>query len=185
MVRRGARILVGADSTVIEATDAALEIVGMTLEDLRALPPGGMSVEQDRSGSAEFEAAWAETGRGPILGAGTIRLLDGRLIRVRYLVTPQSDGTYEVILERSEKPSRNRRGLTRSARCCRSGGRPSASSASSPSGARNGRPSRPRSSTSGPSTSGSRAASGSGSTAGRTPASADPSEGAAGRSVSD
>jgi hypothetical protein len=103
MVRRDARIIVGADSTVIEATDAALEIVGMTLEALRALPPGGLSVEQDRSGSAEFEAAWAETGRGPILGAGTIRLLDGRLVRVRYLVTPQPDGTYEVILERSEE----------------------------------------------------------------------------------
>lgn len=103
MVRRDARILVGADSTIIEATDAALEIVGLTLEELRALPPGGLSVEQDRSGSAEFEAAWAETGRGPILGAGTIRLLDGRLIRVRYLITPQTDGTYEVILERSEE----------------------------------------------------------------------------------
>lgn len=103
MVRRDARILVGADSTIIEASEAALEIVGLTLEELRALPPGGLSVEQDRSGSAEFEAAWAETGRGPILGAGTIRLLDGRLIRVRYLVTPQADGTYEVILERSKE----------------------------------------------------------------------------------
>lgn len=103
MVRRDARFLVGADSTITEASDAALEIVGLTLEELRALPPGGLSVEQDRSGSAEFEAAWAETGRSPILGAGTIRLLDGRLIRVRYLITPQPDGTYEVILERSEE----------------------------------------------------------------------------------
>jgi PAS domain-containing protein len=104
MVRRDARILVSADSRVIDATDAALEIVGLTIEELRDLPPGGLSVEEDRSGSADFQAAWAETGRGPILGAGTIRLLDGRLIRVRYLITPQEDGTYEVILERSDEP---------------------------------------------------------------------------------
>jgi PAS domain-containing protein len=104
MVRRDARILVGADSTVIDASDAALEIVGLTLEELRELPPGGLAIEEDRTGSDRFRAAWAETGGGPILGAGTIRLLDGRLIRIRYLVTPQADGTYEVILERSDEP---------------------------------------------------------------------------------
>lgn len=103
MVRRDARILVSADSTIIEATDAALEILGLTLAELRALPPGGLSLEQDRAGSAEFATAWEATGRGPILGAGTARLLDGRLIRVRYLVTPQADGSYEIILERSDE----------------------------------------------------------------------------------
>jgi PAS domain-containing protein len=104
MVRRDARILVGADSTITEATDAALEIVGLTLQELQALPPGGLSLEEDRVGTDAFRAAWTATGGGPILGAGTLRLLDGRLIRVRYLVTPQPDGTYEVILERSDEP---------------------------------------------------------------------------------
>jgi hypothetical protein len=103
MVRRDARILVSADSTIIEATDAALEVLGLTLDELRALPPGGLSLEQDRESSAGFAAAWAESGRGAILGAGTARLLDGRLIRVRYLITPQADGTYEIILERSDE----------------------------------------------------------------------------------
>ncbi len=103
MVRRDARIIVSADSTIVEATDAALEILGLTLDELRALPPGGLSLEQDRAGSAEFAAAWAETGRGSILGSGTARLLDGRLLRVRYFITPQADGTYEIILERSDE----------------------------------------------------------------------------------
>jgi hypothetical protein len=104
MVGHDARIVVGADSAVTEATDAALEILGLTLAELRALPPGGLSLEEDRAGSAEFAAAWAETGRDAILGAGTIRLLDGRLIRVRYLISPQPDGTYEIVIERSDEP---------------------------------------------------------------------------------
>jgi PAS domain-containing protein len=103
MVRPGARILAAADSTIIEATDAALEILGLTLEELRALPPGGLSLEEDRAGSAEFAAAWRESGREAILGVGTARLLDGRLVRVRYLVTPLGDGTFEIILERSDE----------------------------------------------------------------------------------
>lgn len=103
MVRRDARILVGADSTIIEATDAALEILGMSLDELRALPPGGLSLEEDKAGREGFEDAWQEAGRGAIVGAGTVRLLDGRLIRVRYLIDPRPDGTFEVILERSQE----------------------------------------------------------------------------------
>jgi PAS domain-containing protein len=103
MVRRDARIIVDADSKIVEATDAALELLGITLDELRALPPGGLSLEEDRARSADFQAAWRESGGGEVVGAGTARLLDGRLIRVRYLITPQEDRTYEVILERSEE----------------------------------------------------------------------------------
>jgi PAS domain-containing protein len=103
MVRRDARILVVADSKIIEATDAALEILGLSLEELRALPPGGLSLEEDRVGREGFRDAWQDGGQGAIVGAGTIRLLDGRLIRVRYLIDPQPDGTFEIIIERSQE----------------------------------------------------------------------------------
>ena len=104
MVRRDARILVGANSTIIEATDAALEIVGMSLEELRALPPGGLSSSRTRPGRRNSRPRGRRPAGEPILGAGTVRLLDGRLIRVRYLIDrAQPDGTYEVILERSEE----------------------------------------------------------------------------------
>jgi PAS domain-containing protein len=103
MVRRDARIIVNAESKIVDATDAALELLGLTLDELRALPPGGLALEGDKARSAAFEAAWRESGRGAIVGAGTARLLDGRLIRVRYLVTPQAGGSYEVILERSDE----------------------------------------------------------------------------------
>ena len=101
MVRRDARVLVGHDATVLEATDAALELLGLTFDELRALPPGALSLDRDRTTTADFDAAWDASGRHPIFGTGTARLLDGRLLRVRYLITHQPDRTYEIILERS------------------------------------------------------------------------------------
>ena len=100
-MRQDARILVSADSVILDASDTALDLLGLTLEQLKTLPPGALSLEEDKQASAEFAAAWQEAGRGTIVGAGTARLLDGRLIRVRYLITPQADGSFEIILESS------------------------------------------------------------------------------------
>ena len=103
MVRRDARIVVAGDSTILEATDAALELLELTFEQLRSLPPGSMSLEEDRAATAGFEAAWRESGRGEIVGSGSVRLLDGRLLRIRYLITPRSDGTFAIIIERADE----------------------------------------------------------------------------------
>jgi hypothetical protein len=104
MVRRDARILVGSDSRVIEASPEALELLGLTFDELVALPPGAMSLEEDRAGSAGFETAWEGDGRPPLVGSATIRLTDGHLLRLRYLIGSQPDGTVEVFLERSPEP---------------------------------------------------------------------------------
>jgi hypothetical protein len=103
MVRRDARILVAGDSTILEATDSALEILDLTFEQLRSLPPGSLSLDEDRAATAGFEAAWRESGRGEIVGAGSVRLLDGRLLRIRYLITPQPDGTYAIMIEGADE----------------------------------------------------------------------------------
>ena len=100
---RDARILVAADSTIIEATDAALELLGMTLDQLKALPPGALSLKEDKAASAGFEAAWHDSGRGTIVGASTARLLTGEFIRVRYVIAPQTDGSFEVVMERADE----------------------------------------------------------------------------------
>ena len=44
----------GSDPTIIEATDAAIEILGMSHDELRALPPGTMSLEEDKAGREGF-----------------------------------------------------------------------------------------------------------------------------------
>jgi PAS domain-containing protein len=104
MVRRDARILVGADSRVIEASPEALELLGLSLDELVALPPGAMSLDQDREASDGFEAAWEDGGRPPLVGSATIRLANGQLLRLRYLIGSGPDGTVEVFLEHSPEP---------------------------------------------------------------------------------
>jgi PAS domain S-box-containing protein len=101
MVRRDARILVGSDSTILEATDAALDLLGLTIDELRALPPGALSMEEDREASAGFSEAWEQGGRGAVVGSGTMRRLDGRLVRLRYHIAPLADETFDIIIEES------------------------------------------------------------------------------------
>ena len=103
MVRREARISVGSDSTVLGATAGALELLEMSLAQLQALPPGGLSLEADVAASAGFEEEWRRTGEQRIFGAGTVRLLDGRLLRIQYAIDPLPDGTFEIVLERSQE----------------------------------------------------------------------------------
>lgn len=101
MVRSDARILVSSDSRILEATPAALELLGLSLDQLQALPPGSMSLEQDRSASAEFAAAWEGDGRPPLVGSSTVRLPSGSLARFRYYIWSRDDGNVEVVLELS------------------------------------------------------------------------------------
>ena len=98
-MQRDARILIAADMTITEATPEALRILDMTFDQLRALPPGGLSLERDHEASKGFEAAWNEAGRNPVIGSGTIRLLDGRLVRIQYFIVPQSDGGFEIVFD--------------------------------------------------------------------------------------
>ncbi len=103
MVRRDARIWIGPDAAVIGATDGALDLLGLSLAELQALPPGGLSLEADVQAAEGFEAEWRKAGERPIFGSGTVRLLDGRLVRVRYVINPLPDAGFEVILERSRE----------------------------------------------------------------------------------
>lgn len=104
MVRSDARIVVSSDSRILEATPAALELLGLTFDQLQALPPGSMSIEQDAAASAEFAAAWDGDGRPPLVGSTTVRLADGALARLRYYIWSRDDGNVEVVLERSTEP---------------------------------------------------------------------------------
>ena len=110
MVRPDARILLTASGGILSATPAALDLLGLTLDELKALPPGSMTLDQDRVDSAAFGDAWEGSGRAPIIGSATAQLTSGRRIRLRYLIRVQDDGTLEAFLESSPesiaKPSR-------------------------------------------------------------------------------
>jgi hypothetical protein len=75
----------------------------MSLAELQALPPGGLSLEADVEANAGFEAEWRRTGEQPIFGSGTLRLLDGRLVRIRYIIHVLPGPIYEVVIDRSRE----------------------------------------------------------------------------------
>ena len=102
-VQAEARILVGADSAVLWASSAALEILDMTLEELQGLPPGALSVDPDPEAAGRFRAAWAESGGSTVFARGTVRLLSGKLIRLRIYATPLPDGNIDLLLEPSSE----------------------------------------------------------------------------------
>ena len=110
MVSGDARLELSSDARILSASPAALELLELTLEELQALPPGSMTLEEDRDSSGAFSEAWAGAGRAPILGSATARLPNGRMIRLRYLIQVQPAGTFEVFLEASPestaRPSR-------------------------------------------------------------------------------
>lgn len=103
MTARSGQILLSADARVLGASDGALELLGVTLDELRHLPRGSLSLAEDRAASAGFDEAWQGSGRMPVFGAGTIRLPAGGLQRVRYLITPHPDGSYEVLIQSTDE----------------------------------------------------------------------------------
>jgi hypothetical protein len=103
-MQRDARILIAADQSIADVTPEALRLLDMTFDQLRSLPPGGLSLERDREGSKDFESAWNDAGRNPVIGSGTIRLLDGRLIRIQYFIVPQLDGGFEIVFDVVDEP---------------------------------------------------------------------------------
>ncbi len=104
MAPGSARILTDSASNIIDASERALRLLGMTLAQLRALPPGGLSLEENRAESEAFEAEWRASGEGQIAGAGTIRLPEGRLLRIRFLITPRPDSTFEILFDEIDEP---------------------------------------------------------------------------------
>jgi len=110
MVRPDARLVLASDARILSASPAALDLLGLTLDELQALPPGSMTLEEDRDQDGAFGQAWEGGGRAPILGSATARLPSGRMIRLRYLIQVLETGNFEVVLEASPesiaKPSR-------------------------------------------------------------------------------
>lgn len=93
-------MVLNADGTTAEASPAALELLGLTLEQLRALPPGALSAEpMDPDTRAAFLEQWEGQGSPDIGGEATMQRLDGTCIRVKFGVTPIEDGRFLALIE--------------------------------------------------------------------------------------
>jgi hypothetical protein len=96
-------MIVTADGVVEHANDDALRLLDVTLDELRALPPGSFSAEApDPEASAAFQEQWAADGKPDIGGMGSLKRQDGSTVRVRFAIAPRPDGRYMVLLEELE-----------------------------------------------------------------------------------
>jgi PAS domain-containing protein len=77
----------------IDADQAALELLGVSLADLLASPPDRFTIEPtDDDEQASFREAWATSGSRPLVGTAGLRRADGQTIRVSFAIEPAGAG---------------------------------------------------------------------------------------------
>jgi PAS domain-containing protein len=96
-----ATLLINADGTYEDGNAAALAILGLTREELRALPAQALSMQNDRALAEDVRASWERSGSDPIIGQGTVRRPDGVPVRVAFLLVPRKDGRFVAVLRPS------------------------------------------------------------------------------------
>jgi PAS domain-containing protein len=93
-------IRLGADGRYLDADEVALAILGVTLEQLRHAPPGSFSATPlEPDARAAFVDEWQREGGDALAGAASLRRLDGRVLRVSFLVEPEADGTFLAMIQ--------------------------------------------------------------------------------------
>jgi PAS domain S-box-containing protein len=100
-----ATMILNEDGTAVDASAEALAILGVTMDQLRDLPPGVFSsTEPDPAADAAFREQWERQGSPDIGGETTLKRLDGEQIRVKFAITPLDDGRYRAVLMRADGP---------------------------------------------------------------------------------
>ncbi len=95
-----ATMLLDPDGTVVDASPSMLDLLGVGLDQLRALPRGAFAPEPpDPVAEAAFREAWESQGSPTIGGQGTIKRLDGTKVRVRFAISPTDDGRFRAIVD--------------------------------------------------------------------------------------
>ncbi len=100
-----ATITLTAEGRVEAANPDALSLLGVTLDELLALPQGAFSPDPpDPDADAAFREQWEAEGRPDIGGQATLRRLDGSMVRVRFAISPTADRRFVAVLEPIDAP---------------------------------------------------------------------------------
>jgi PAS domain-containing protein len=93
------RLVADRQGRYVDADDAALELLGLTLEELRSMRVGDFSGPHAEMARTVWRRL-AATGEDMSSGEGTLFLPNGSEIRVRYLrIAAMQSGDYELELE--------------------------------------------------------------------------------------
>lgn len=80
-------IRIDASGRYTNANNAALELLGVTLAELRASPPDRFAIRpSNESEQAALRAEWESDGSRPLIGTAGLRRADGKTIRVSYAI---------------------------------------------------------------------------------------------------
>jgi hypothetical protein len=94
------RITINADGTYRDANEGALALLGVTVDELRASSPGRFAVEpSDPQANEAFREAWQSSGRPVIGGATSIKRADGQLVRVKFGIREEDDGSFLALID--------------------------------------------------------------------------------------
>ena len=97
-----ASMVINADGTAVDASEEALELLGVTLDELRELPASAfVAGPRDLDAEAAFRTEWERRGSSALFGETSLKRLDGRLVRVRFAIMPTGDGRFRAVLERA------------------------------------------------------------------------------------
>jgi PAS domain-containing protein len=77
----------------LDANQAALELLGVSLAELRAAPPGHFSIQpRDDGEQSSLRAQWSDGGEELLVGTTGLRRADGLTIRVAYAIEATASG---------------------------------------------------------------------------------------------
>jgi PAS domain-containing protein len=86
-------IRIDASGRYLDANKSALELLGVTLAELRASPPDRFAIRaSNESEQAALRAEWESDGSRPLIGTTGLKRADGATIRVSYAIEANRSG---------------------------------------------------------------------------------------------
>jgi PAS domain-containing protein len=90
---------IDGEGQITAANDAALKLLGLGLDALRALPPGSLAAEPtDPEEQTALLEQWRAAGSDALVGLTTIRRGDGARLRIAFAIAAEPDGSYIATL---------------------------------------------------------------------------------------
>ncbi|HSH21176.1 MAG TPA: PAS domain-containing protein [Candidatus Caenarcaniphilales bacterium] len=99
-----ATILLEPDGRYLDASPAALALIGVTIDELRSMPPGTLSPRYaDEAEREALRGAFLKSGATRAVGSATISRPDGGKVRVKFLLERRPDGRYLAWLKPADE----------------------------------------------------------------------------------
>ena len=93
MLGAEAVINIDANGRYVRANRPALQLLGVTLEELRASPPDRFAIRpSSEAEQAALRTEWASDGSRPLIGTAGLKRADGSTIRISYAIEAHRSG---------------------------------------------------------------------------------------------